>query len=127
MNREIEKFFEEYAQAMLGKDYEKEVLMYEYPAAIFSEIGVRLVEGKDLLEFFRANEDYYENYTAARPMIKRVTFLSPKQLMAEVVWRFTASVENSSDEEAYVYILNKSEDSYKILGVLMMHGIKTKH
>ncbi len=123
MNKEIEFFFKEYADAMLQKDYEKEASMYEYPAAIFSDIGVRLVNKKDTLEFFKANEDYYKNYTGANAQLNRITVLSPKQVMADCVWHYTSSDEKVPvSPEAYIYILSKLGNSYKILGILMMPG-----
>lgn len=119
----IKDFFDEYAKALLSYSAENIAQCYQTPLAVYSDQGIRLVDGpSDVIAFWKEAVKSYKGMSISNssPKILAQEQLSDTITTAKVSWSNMDGSGKVVATETNFYVLVKDRDEWKIRGLILM-------
>lgn len=126
---DVRHYFDAYARALTSGDAEAIAALWELPALMVSDLGVRAVHGKgEIAKVFAGAKGMYamRGIVDTRPDIQSVTWLTARVVLADVRWPLFDGRHREVGCESFTYTLMRDRGGELKLRVLVMRG-HTEH
>jgi hypothetical protein len=122
---EVRHYFDAYARALTSGDGRAIAAMWELPALLMSDHGVRAVRNAEEIEkFFAGARGQYaaRGIVDTRPDIHDIEWLTPRIVVADVRWPLFDADHKEHGSESSTYTLMRDRSGELKLRIVIMRG-----
>ncbi|HEX6705688.1 MAG TPA: hypothetical protein VF169_13070 [Albitalea sp.] len=126
--QEVQQFLDRFAKALTTGDIATVVSLWEAPAFVLDDSGVKVVsEKREIEQFFAGAKDLYnsQGITDTHAEISDLRWPTDRIAIAEVRWPYLDAQGHQVGEETSTYTLRRDDRDELRLRATVMHGAKT--
>jgi hypothetical protein len=126
----VQKFLDTFARALTAGDGRTIATMWDLPALLVWDQGIKAVtERNEVEQFFAGAKDQYNQrgITDTRAQILYLDRVTERIAVAKVRWPYIDARGNEVGEESSTYTLRRGDDGKLKVCVVVMHGETKKH
>jgi hypothetical protein len=125
----VQKFLGDFARALSAGDGKTIATMWEVPALVTSDAGLKAVASRQEVEqFFSGAKEQYSarGIEEAIPQIQAVDWVTERIAITRVRWPYVDRSGREIGEESSTYTLRRDDDGALKLCAVVMHGEKQR-
>ena len=123
--QEVQQFLDRFAEALTSGDVDTLVSLWQVPACVVDQTGVKVVTSNEEIEqFFAGAKKTYndQGITDTRAEIGELRWANARIAIVEVRWPYLDAQGQEVGDETSTYTLRRDEDDELRLRVTVMHG-----
>jgi ketosteroid isomerase-like protein len=126
---DVHQYLRDYAKALTAGDGKTIATMWEVPALLMSDGGVKAVTSREeIAQFFSGAKDEYNarDIKEAIPQVQTVEWATDRLVTTRVRWPYINSGGQEIGEESSTYTLRRDDNGALKLCAVVMHGEKKR-
>lgn len=126
---DVHTYLRDYAKALTAGDANTIAQMWEVPAYLMSDGGVKAVGArKEIVDFFSGAKDQYtaQGISEAIPQVQSIDWVTDRMVITRVRWPYINQSGQEIGEESSTYTLRRDDKGALKLCAVVMHGAKKR-